>query len=298
MPPARFRTAARCGAPRLLPLFSAAVGDVLLMFCFFPVAARQLRATSVALPQGSPPKVAASPAPPPSAEEQFFFQAANKERSARGLREYQWNDALAIAARRHAALMAKSDELSHQLDGEPRLDERAAQAGARFSSVGENVAIGTDTPGIQNGWMHSPGHRDNILRPAFTALGVGVVQSRGEFYAVEDFSTFVENLTIEQQEERISALLKARGLRVIKERSEARKSCDRKYVPGYRVSLSILRLDTADLNSVAPEVERSLKSRSYHAAQVAACPPARSEGGIERFRIVILFFPEADLDGR
>src|SRR6266478_3031180 len=108
----------------------------------------------------------------PSAEEQFFFDSANRERVAQQLPPLKWNSELAEAARQHALLMAKQDNLSHQLPGEPPLAQRAAQAGARFSEIGENIAVGPRVQSIHTGWMHSPGHRANILDVHFTALGV------------------------------------------------------------------------------------------------------------------------------
>src|SRR5260370_14401585 len=124
----------------------------------------------------------------PSEEEQFFFDSANRERVAQQLPPLKWDNALAKAARRHASLMADQNNLAHQLPGELPLDQRAAQAGARFSQVGENIAMGPLARAIHTGWMHSPGHRANILDVHFTALGVGGIEDSGELYAVEDFS--------------------------------------------------------------------------------------------------------------
>ena len=190
--------------------------------------------------------------------------------------------------------MADTDELSHQLAGEAPLDERAAQAGERFSSVGENVAIGTDTPGIQEGWMESPGHRENILRPQFTALGVGVVRANGAFYAVEDFSTAVEDLSIGEQEEKVRSLLTARGFHVVRDRGEARKYCVENYTAAHQSAMSILRLETPDLNTISGEVDSRLRGVGYRTAEVGACPAAKSERGVARFRVVILLFANAE----
>jgi uncharacterized protein YkwD len=45
-------------------------------------------------------------------------------------------------------------------------------------SLGENIAWGSGalaTPqAIVNGWMHSPGHRANILRGQFKDIGIGI----------------------------------------------------------------------------------------------------------------------------
>ena len=49
--------------------------------------------------------------------------------------------------------------------------------------IGENIAGGYQTPeDVVDGWMHSEGHRKNILHPDFTELGVG--------YAYEEDSQY------------------------------------------------------------------------------------------------------------
>ncbi len=58
-----------------------------------------------------------------------------------------------------------------------------------LSSAGENIAAGyTTASAVMNGWMHSPGHRRNILRRSFTKIGLGVARSAdGNRYWVQDF---------------------------------------------------------------------------------------------------------------
>ena len=66
--------------------------------------------------------------------------------------------------------------------------ERAGQAGAHFSLIEENVAVGPTPAAIHDGWMHSPGHRTNLLNPEVDRVGIAVVASRGELYAVADYA--------------------------------------------------------------------------------------------------------------
>jgi len=48
--------------------------------------------------------------------------------------------------------------------------------GISYSIAGENIAKGQPTPeAVVKAWMNSPGHRANILNPAFTQIGVGYV---------------------------------------------------------------------------------------------------------------------------
>ena len=46
--------------------------------------------------------------------------------------------------------------------------------GLKFKRAGENVAGGIETPEeVMEGWMNSKGHRENILDPKFTKIGIG-----------------------------------------------------------------------------------------------------------------------------
>ena len=80
--------------------------------------------------------------------------------------------------------MADTGEFSHQ-PLEPVLQDCGA------SGVGENIGFGNSTPAeMMQLWMDSQGHRENILRPQFTHLGVGAVQrSDGRWYLTQDFLT-------------------------------------------------------------------------------------------------------------
>jgi uncharacterized protein YkwD len=225
-----------------------------------------------------------------AAEERYFFDSANRERVGHQLQPLKWDNALAEAARQHALLMAKHDNLSHQLPGEPPLDQRAGQAGARFSQVGENIAIGPQAQAIHSGWMHSPGHRANILDVHFTALGVGVIDEEGELYAVEDFSVAIASVDIDEQEEKVTALLAAKGLRVSDERETARKLCSEEGAPaGYRPML-ILRYEAPDISELPEALERKIREGKYREAAVGACQPRKNATGIARFRITVLLF--------
>ena len=48
------------------------------------------------------------------------------------------------------------------------------QEGIKYSGVAENIAAGrTDPVSTVDQWMNSKGHRDNIINPAYTHLGIG-----------------------------------------------------------------------------------------------------------------------------
>jgi len=120
--------------------------------------------------------------------ERELFNATNRERQAHGLPALQWNDALAVAARKHASEMARKDEISHQFPGEPSLPSRVKQAGAHFVWLSENVALGPNAKLIHAEFVKSPKHRANILDTDMNAMGIGIAERNGEMFAVEDFS--------------------------------------------------------------------------------------------------------------
>jgi uncharacterized protein YkwD len=57
------------------------------------------------------------------------------------------------------------------------------------SYAGENIAYGYETPrALVSAWMHSPGHRANILSRHFHRIGVsGWRAANGQTYATQDF---------------------------------------------------------------------------------------------------------------
>jgi uncharacterized protein YkwD len=120
--------------------------------------------------------------------ERDLFAAVNQARRAQGLTPLRWDESLATAARRHANVMAERGSAQHGFEGEPSLSARVKQAGAHFSWLSENVIQGPSTEFIHVQFMKSPPHRANILDRDMDSIGIGVVEQRGQLFAVEDLS--------------------------------------------------------------------------------------------------------------
>jgi hypothetical protein len=221
--------------------------------------------------------------------ERQLFEALNRERTAQGLSALQWDDALFKAARRHALLMLNLNRLEHQLPSESSLEGRLAEAGARFSVIAENIAIGPNPRIIHAGWMDSPGHRKNILNPRLTSVGIAAVRGPGGLFAVQDFSQLVPDLSVEQQEQKVVSLLTARGFRSAKATDDARKTCEKDAGFAGTGAKRMIRFETADLNELPESIERKIRNEPYSKAAVGAC---RTSGaaGFTRYRIAVLFF--------
>ena len=265
-----------------LPAFSS------LLFLAYVFLAATASAQYAYPPDRQRATTASSPVPR-SLNEQALFESLNQERASHGLTALHWDARLADAAQLHAQRMADTKDLSHQLPGEPELLARLSSSGARFTSIAENIAEGPDVEAIHDGWMHSPGHRANILNPQNTAVGIAVVQGSKQLFAVQDFSRAVEDLDLTQQEKKVSALLSAHGLHVEKKVVEARRNCDADFgISGVTV-VSLIRFDSSDLNLLPEGVTKTIRSRSFRDAAVGACPPA-SKSGFASYRLVILLF--------
>jgi hypothetical protein len=226
-----------------------------------------------------------------SENEQVLFDAANRERAAQSLPALQWDEALAKAARKHANRMAFYNVVKHQLPGEPDLEARLTEAGARFSFIAENIAVASNPETIQAGWMDSPGHRKNILNPRLTAVGIAAVRGTGGLFAVQDFSLPVTTLNIEEQEKKVIALMTARGMRGVIASDEARQTCDLDSGIATPVTGSVeaIRFEVSDLSKLPEEVEKKLRGLSFQKAAVGACRTSDAPG-FAHYRIAILLF--------
>jgi uncharacterized protein YkwD/stress response protein SCP2 len=101
-------------------------------------------------------------------------ELTNAERARAGLRPLAVDPLLAAAAQAHSTDMVARAFYSHTSPDGSQPWDRATAAGARRRTIGENIACGQRTPAeVVEGWMNSPGHRANILKPDFTHIGIG-----------------------------------------------------------------------------------------------------------------------------
>jgi hypothetical protein len=219
-----------------------------------------------------------------------IFELTNRDRVARGLQALQWNDALSAAALKHAERMAGESYLSHEYPGEPEVGSRAAEAGAHFQAIAENIATGPNDVAIEQEWMHSTPHRKNILDPQMNSLGVAVVERRGTLYAVEDFDDATEVLSTGQVESRVGALLRREGIEPTAPRGAAEEAClsNSGYPKGWTARL-VIRFDTPDLRQLPEQVAGEIRSGNFRKAAVAACRGVK-QGSFTTYRVAIVLY--------
>jgi uncharacterized protein YkwD len=138
----------------------------------------------------SPSVKASSPASDAAllAVENAVVGLVNRERR-RGHCDPVRNDGdLHAAARAHSVDMAAQGNLDHTGSDGSSPQDRMRAAGYD-KPLSENIAVGFRSPEqVMSGWMHSKGHRANILDCDAKAVGVGVAVGRdGKAYWTQDF---------------------------------------------------------------------------------------------------------------
>ncbi|MEU8589437.1 sigma-70 family RNA polymerase sigma factor [Streptomyces sp. NPDC048664] len=129
---------------------------------------------------------AAPPAPGGTVEQ--IIALVNKERATAGCGPVTANSQLRDAAQKHSDDMAARNFFEHTNPDGADPGDRITAAGYRWSTYGENIARGQQTPAsVMDSWMHSPGHRANILNCSFKELGVGVHNGGGGPWWTQDF---------------------------------------------------------------------------------------------------------------
>ncbi|MGB9875239.1 MAG: S-layer homology domain-containing protein [bacterium] len=113
----------------------------------------------------------------------FLLGLINKERANAGLNTLKWDSTLADFAQKYATEMGEHGFFSHVSPISGSFQERAKVLFDQgFTFVGENLArvnnissFTTETilSSIHNSFMNSPTHRDNILNPNWTLVGIG-----------------------------------------------------------------------------------------------------------------------------
>jgi uncharacterized protein YkwD len=153
----------------------------------------------VGLPDRSPLVNVPDMVPDLPQAELAIIEKTNAFRKANALQELKPNPALTAAARAFADYLARSGKFSHEADGRTPQDRVLAQ-GYRYCLVAENLAWNLDSRGydtsrlareVVEGWKASPGHRENLLLPGATEIGVAVAQAPNaapKFVSVQVFA--------------------------------------------------------------------------------------------------------------
>jgi uncharacterized protein YkwD len=149
---------------RLRPIFEPAVKRTMRSLTIAPESHESVRL----------PFSVARATPRPDLEAAMLV-LVNEERVKAGVPALQADPQALDTARAHSRDMFARGYFSHiGPDGATPFDRMRAN-GLRFRTAGENLALAPSLPMAHKGLMDSPGHRANILQPAFGRLAVGIL---------------------------------------------------------------------------------------------------------------------------
>jgi uncharacterized protein YkwD len=132
--------------------------------------------------------------------EKEVLRLTNEARRKHHLLALDSDNDLTVTARAHSDDMLKRDFFDHVNPDGASLKDRFPGAQVPAARAGENIysSSGLDISDVKlaarvmvDGWMASPGHRQNLLNPDYTHLGVGVssVAAAKQLRATQVFAT-------------------------------------------------------------------------------------------------------------
>ncbi len=101
----------------------------------------------------------------------------NEERAHAGVGTLQENTRLTAAAQAKAEDMARRGYFAHNGPEGKEPWQWILESGYDYSYAGENLAVRfVDSKEVVNAWMASPTHKRNIVKGAYTEIGIGIAQ--------------------------------------------------------------------------------------------------------------------------
>jgi len=111
-----------------------------------------------------------------------MLEMINRERAKEGIQPLKADTEETKVARAHSKDMFVKGYFAHvNLEGKDPFD-RMKDAHIRFKTAGENLALAQTLEIAHDNLMKSPGHRKNIMNPAFNRVGIGIQD--GGFYGI------------------------------------------------------------------------------------------------------------------
>lgn len=139
--------------------------------------------------RGAPTVKSSTPSNDFTGDEQRLIDLTNAERQKVSAGTVRSDPVLMRVAREQSAHMARLKQLSHELEGRT-FSIRMKDAKFVAQAAGEICAEGAKDPAEAIAdWLQSPGHKQNLLEPKYTLIGVGIATDEdGRRYYTEVFA--------------------------------------------------------------------------------------------------------------
>ena len=111
-----------------------------------------------------------------NSSQNILLNLINSERTSRNLTPLTLSSSLSKVAQDHSLDMSRNKYFSHQSPLGSTPFTRLAQNGIPYSSAGENIAYAPTISEIHQNLMKSQEHRQNILNPGYSKIGIGIVE--------------------------------------------------------------------------------------------------------------------------
>ena len=120
-------------------------------------------------------------------DEAAFVTKINELRASKGLGALQVNANLTDKARAWSAGMAAAGKIWHSTLSDGVTED--------WKKLGENVGMGGSVDGLHRAFVNSPGHYANLVDPAFTHVGIGIVMGGSTIFVSE---VFMQQMPVKQ----------------------------------------------------------------------------------------------------
>jgi uncharacterized protein YkwD len=128
-----------------------------------------------------------------SRAERTLLTAINSARAAAGVPPLRASVSLSSAAGWQSQVLAQAGYIDHTSPDGSTLLDRLTRARWHGTTAGEDLAVAPTPSDAVAMWMQSPGHRENLLRPSFHTVGLGLARGvwsgREAVYVTADFGS-------------------------------------------------------------------------------------------------------------
>ncbi len=122
-----------------------------------------------------------------------LLTAINSARAAAGVAPLRASATLTSAASWQSRELARVGYLDHTSPDGSTLVDRLVRARWQGTAAGEDLAVASTPSDAVAMWLRSPGHRENLLRPTFRTVGLGLARGvwngRSALYVTADFAS-------------------------------------------------------------------------------------------------------------
>lgn len=134
-------------------------------------------------------------APTPTVDLNELYNLTNKDRVDNGIAPLKHNPLLDASASAKCQDMVVNNYFAHVSPSGVKLQDIVNKYITGWSKLGENLSDGNTTAQeVDNAFMNSAEHRDNILNPSYTDVGFATCEGTGssiDIFVVEHFAMIV-----------------------------------------------------------------------------------------------------------